>query len=72
MREAERAELSRRVVSAEQEERRRLSTFLHDGPVQTLSGVGMMLDAVEEAIASGQPDEALRRADDGPRAASGT
>jgi len=36
IRESERAELSRRVVSAEQEERRRLSTFLHDGPVQTL------------------------------------
>ena len=40
MREAERAELSRRVINAEQEERRRLSAFLHDGPVQTLSGRG--------------------------------
>ena len=60
MREAERAELSRRVINAEQEERRRLSAFLHDGPVQTLSGVGMMLDAVEEAIAEGQPDDAVR------------
>jgi len=59
IREAERAELSRRVVSAEQEERRRLSAFLHDGPVQTLSGVGMMLDAVEEELAAGRPDEAL-------------
>ena len=59
IRESERAELSRRVVSAEQEERRRLSTFLHDGPVQTLSGVGMMLDAVEESIRAGKPDEAL-------------
>jgi signal transduction histidine kinase len=60
MREAERAELSRRVINAEQEERRRLSAFLHDGPVQTLSGVGMMLDAVEEAIAEGQSDDAVR------------
>ena len=60
IREAERAELSRRVVSAEQEERRRLSTFLHDGPVQTLSGVGMMLDAVQEEIAAGRAEEALR------------
>jgi signal transduction histidine kinase len=59
IRESERAELSRRVVSAEQEERRRLSTFLHDGPVQTLSGVGMMLDAVEESIRAGKPDAAL-------------
>jgi signal transduction histidine kinase len=60
MREAERAELSRRVINAEQDERRRLSAFLHDGPVQTLSGVGMMLDAVEEAITEGQPDDAVR------------
>lgn len=60
IREAERAELSRRVVSAEQEERRRLSTFLHDGPVQTLSGVTMMLDAVAEAIADGDAEAALK------------
>ncbi|HET6848814.1 MAG TPA: GAF domain-containing sensor histidine kinase [Gaiellales bacterium] len=60
IREAERAELSRRVVSAEQEERRRLSTFLHDGPVQTLSGVTMMLDAVADAIADGDSDAALK------------
>src|SRR6185312_5196789 len=31
-----------------------------DGPVQMLSGVGMMLDAVEEAIADGQPEDAVR------------
>ena len=60
MREAERAELSRRVVSAEQEERRRLSMFLHDGPVQTLSGVTMMLDAAVEALEAGDGEAALR------------
>ena len=60
IRESERAELSRRVVSAEQEERRRLSAFLHDGPVQTLSGVTMMLDAVADAIADGDSDAALK------------
>src|SRR3954470_12354324 len=60
IREAERGELSRRVVSAEQEERRRLSAFLHDGPVQTLSGIAMMLDAVADAISDGDPDAALR------------
>ena len=60
IREAERAELSRRVVSAEQEERRRLSMFLHDGPVQTLSGVTMMLDAAVEALEAGDSDAALR------------
>jgi signal transduction histidine kinase len=59
-REAERAELSRRVVSAEQEERRRLSMFLHDGPVQTLSGVAMMLDAAVEAIEAGDGETAQR------------
>jgi signal transduction histidine kinase len=60
IREAERAELSRRVVSAEQEERRRLSMFLHDGPVQTLSGVTMMLDAAVEALEAGDSDAARR------------
>jgi signal transduction histidine kinase len=60
IREADRAELSRRVVSAEQEERRRLSMFLHDGPVQTLSGVTMMLDAACEELEAGDPDAALR------------
>jgi signal transduction histidine kinase len=60
IREAERAELSRRVVSAEQEERRRLSMFLHDGPVQTLSGVTMMLDAVADAVEAGDTAAALR------------
>jgi signal transduction histidine kinase len=60
IREAERADLSRRVVSAEQEERRRLSLFLHDGPVQTLSGIGMMLDAAGEEIEAGHPAEAAQ------------
>ncbi len=59
IREQDRAELSRRVVNAEQDERRRLSTVLHDGPVQTLSGVAMMLDGVEEAIRDGDTDDAL-------------
>jgi two-component system NarL family sensor kinase len=60
MREAERAELSRRVVSAEQDERRKLSLFLHDGPLQSMSGIAMMLDAVHEDTASGELDGALR------------
>jgi signal transduction histidine kinase len=60
IRETERAELSRRVVSAEQEERRRLSSYLHDGPVQTLSGVNMMLNAAAEAIEAGDAEAALR------------
>lgn len=50
IRESERAELSRRLVYAEQDERRKLSLHLHDGPLQTLSGVAMMLDAVAEDL----------------------
>jgi signal transduction histidine kinase len=38
------------LLTAEQDERRRLALFLHDGPVQTLSGIALMLDAVQHAI----------------------
>jgi signal transduction histidine kinase len=57
-REAERARMSDLVVTAEQEERRRLALFLHDGPVQSLSGIALMLDAVVAAVESGRLDEA--------------
>jgi signal transduction histidine kinase len=42
---AEHVRLADQVVTAEQEERRRLALFLHDGPVQSLSGIALMLDA---------------------------
>ena len=58
VREAERARLSDQLVTAEQEERRRLALFLHDGPVQSLSGISLMLDAVVESLAAGRLDEA--------------
>jgi signal transduction histidine kinase len=57
-RETERARLSDLLVNAEQEERRRLALFLHDGPVQSLSGIALMLDAVAAAVESGRLDEA--------------
>ena len=57
-REAERARLSDLLVNAEQEERRRLALFMHDGPVQSLSGIALMLDAVAAAVDSGRLDEA--------------
>jgi signal transduction histidine kinase len=57
-REAERARMSDLVVTAEQEERRRLALFLHDGPVQSLSGIALMLDAVAAAVEAGRLDEA--------------
>lgn len=46
------------LLIAEQDERRRLALFLHDGPVQTLSGVALMLDAVRHSIAAERLDEA--------------
>jgi signal transduction histidine kinase len=57
-REAERARTADLVVTAEQEERRRLALFLHDGPVQSLSGIALMLDAVVAAVEAGRLDEA--------------
>jgi signal transduction histidine kinase len=51
VREAERARLSEQIVSAEQDERRRLALFLHDGPVQSMSGMALMLDALRESVA---------------------
>jgi signal transduction histidine kinase len=57
-REAERARTADLVVNAEQEERRRLALFLHDGPVQSLAGIALMLDAVTAAVDGGRLDEA--------------
>jgi len=47
-----------RLIAAEQDERRRLALFLHDGPVQHLSGIALMIDAAVHLIASGRLDEA--------------
>ena len=52
------AQLAERVITAEQDERRRLAIFLHDGPVQHLSGIALMLDAALGAIDAGQPEDA--------------
>ncbi|MGB2876189.1 MAG: histidine kinase [Gaiellaceae bacterium] len=60
VREAERARLSDQLIIAEQEERRRLALFLHDGPVQSLSGIGLMLDAVIDSLEGDRRDEADR------------
>jgi signal transduction histidine kinase len=60
VREAERAQLSDQLVTAEQEERRRLALFLHDGPVQSLAGIGLMLDAAVGSIGVDRVDEAER------------
>jgi two-component system NarL family sensor kinase len=47
-----------RLIAAEQDERRRLALFLHDGPVQQLSGIALMLDGALHSIASDRLDEA--------------
>src|ERR1700746_1759079 len=56
-------ELARRgptdeILAAEQDERRRIALFLHDGPVQSLAGVALMLDAVGDFLSRGQLDQA--------------
>jgi len=55
---AGRREVTEQVLGAEQDERRRIALFLHDGPVQSLSGVALMLDAVGDFLARGAVDEA--------------
>lgn len=46
------------VLAAEQDERRRIALFLHDGPVQSLSGVALMLDASLDLINRGEHEQA--------------
>jgi signal transduction histidine kinase len=58
VREAERARLSDQLIIAEQEERRRLALFLHDGPVQSLAGISLMLDAVIDSLQANRLEEA--------------
>jgi signal transduction histidine kinase len=55
---AEHARLSDQLITAEQDERRRLALFLHDGPVQSLSGIALMLDAVSAAVDAGKNEDA--------------
>src|SRR5919197_330858 len=58
VREAERSRLSDQLITAEQDERRRLANELHDGAVQSLSGVALLLDAGLNSIAEGRSHEA--------------
>ena len=51
-------ELTEQVLAAEQDERRRIALFLHDGPVQSLSGIALMLDAAVDFIERGRTEEA--------------
>jgi signal transduction histidine kinase len=55
---AGRHEITEQVLGAEQDERRRIALFLHDGPVQHLSGIALMIDAALHSIATGNLDDA--------------
>lgn len=59
---AEHVRLSDQLVTAEQEERRRLALFLHDGPVQSLSGIALMLDAAAGSVQDEGAKEIMRSA----------
>jgi signal transduction histidine kinase len=74
VREAERSRLSDQLITAEQDERRRLANELHDGAVQSLSGVALLLDAGLNSIEEGRGAEAqqiIRRALERHRATIG-
>lgn len=59
-REGERARLAERLITAEQDERRRLSLYLHDGPVQSMAGIALMNDAALAAIHDGRYEDAAK------------
>src|SRR5471032_1988797 len=50
--------LTEQVLAAEQDERRRIALFLHDGPVQSLAGVALMLDASLDLVEKGDLEQA--------------
>jgi signal transduction histidine kinase len=51
-------ELSRRAIEAEAVMRRRLAETIHDGPVQELVSLDMMLDAARRALERDNPERA--------------
>ena len=67
-------ELAEQVLAAEQDERRRIALFLHDGPVQSLAGVALLLDAALDFMRKGESeraDEIMSKALDRTRATVG-
>ncbi len=56
---ASRRELTEQVLAAEQDERRRIALFLHDGPVQSLAGVALLLDAATDFVRRGESGRAV-------------
>ena len=67
-------ELTEQVLAAEQDERRRIALFLHEGPVQSLAGVALLLDAALDFVRRGEAeraDEILAKALDRTRTTIG-
>ena len=56
--EGSRPEETDEILAAEQDERRRIALFLHDGPVQSLAGVALMIDAALNFLERGEGKEA--------------
>jgi two-component system, NarL family, sensor kinase len=56
--------LSRRTIQAESEVRRRVAEAIHDGPVQELIGLDMMLGSARKAAAEGRGAEAAKLLDE--------
>lgn len=46
-----------RLIAAEQDERRRIALTLHDGPVQNLAGIALMLDAALHSLDGGRLED---------------
>jgi signal transduction histidine kinase len=59
LRERERGRLSDRLLRVEEGERRRLALALHDGPQQSIAGIGLIVQAAHDAIRAGEVDEGL-------------
>jgi signal transduction histidine kinase len=57
-------DLSRRSIQAENEVRRRFAEAIHDGPVQELIGLDMILGSARKAAAEGRREEATALLDD--------
>jgi signal transduction histidine kinase len=57
-------ELSRRAIEAEGEMRRRIAESIHDGPVQELVSLDMMLDTARRALERENPDRATELIED--------
>jgi two-component system NarL family sensor kinase len=49
--------LTRRTLAAEREARRRVAESIHDGPIQDLIGLDLVLSAVRQAAAGGKPGQ---------------